>query len=98
MGSVSQAAVNRKVVLMNSEETRELERLAARDEVSSAEILRRGVRAYAQRSPALEQETLAALVHEMNSTLDSALRAVRSARKDVRDNLAKIRQLRGTNA
>jgi hypothetical protein len=98
MGSVSQPAVNRKVVLMNSEESRELDRLAARDEVSSGEILRRGIRAYARGVPESEQAMLTALVREMNSALDHALSSVRSARKEVKANLARIRQLRGAKA
>ncbi|HXE07528.1 MAG TPA: hypothetical protein VN612_06510 [Acidobacteriaceae bacterium] len=98
MGSVSQAAVSRKVVLMSSEESRELDRLASRDDVSSGEILRRGIRAYAQGAPEPEQETLAALVREMNFALDNALASVRSTRREVRHNLAKIRRLRGTKA
>lgn len=98
MASISQPAVNRKVVLMNSEEARELERLASRDEVSSGEILRRGVRAYARGVPASEQETLAALVVEMNSALDAALTSIRSARREVRENLARMREMRGAKA
>ena len=98
MASVPQPAVNRKVVLMNSEETRELERLAARDAVSSGEILRRGVRAYAHGVPELEQQTLATLVQEMNSALDHALASVREARREVKSNLTKIRRLRGAKA
>lgn len=98
MGSMSQSVVNRKVVLMNSEECRELERLAARDEVSSGEILRRGVRAYARGVPKAEQETLTALLREMNSALDNALASVRTARNEVRANLTKIRRLKESKA
>lgn len=83
---------------MSAEESRRLERLAVRDEVSSGEIIRRGVQEYAKAVPASEQETLAMLLREMNSALDDALVSVRSARKEIGKNLARLRQMRESRA
>lgn len=84
----------RTVVLLRPSEKKRLEKLAARDSVSSGEILRRGIHAYEEHAAAAEEKTLATLLHEMNEALDGALTSIRSARSEIRENLDKIQEMR----
>jgi hypothetical protein len=94
MAISTKLAPTRTVVLLRPSEKRRLEKLAARDSVSSGEILRRGIHAYEEHAAAAEQKTLATLLSEMNEALDGALTSIRSARSEIRENLNKIQQLR----
>lgn len=98
MASPSQPAATRTVVLLRPSERKRLEKLAAAERVSSGEILRRSLHAYEKDLSASEKETLGTLLQEMNSALDDALNAIRSARSEVRENLEKIARLQGARA
>lgn len=94
MPTSTKPAPTRTVVLLRPSERKRLEKLAARDSVSSGEILRRGIQAYEKHIAAAEQKTLATLLHEMNEALDGALTSIRSTRSEIRENLDKIQQMR----
>lgn len=94
MPASTKPAPTRTVVLLRPNEKKRLEKLAARDSVSSGEILRRGIDAYEEHTSISEQKTLAALLHQMNESLDGALDSIRSARSEIRENLDKIQQMR----
>ncbi len=94
MAASIKQAPTRAVVLLRPNERKRLERLAARESVSSGEILRRGIHAYEERSSVAEQKVLGALLGEMNEALDGALASIRSARSEIRENLQKIQDIR----
>jgi hypothetical protein len=94
MATSIKPAPTRAVVLLRPNERKRLEKLAARDSVSSGEILRRGIHAYEERSSVTEQKALGALLGEMNEALDGALASIRSARSEIRVNLQKIQDMR----
>jgi hypothetical protein len=98
MATSSQSVTSRTVVLLRPSERKRLEKLAAAESVSSGEILRRSLQAYEKDPSPSEQETLAALLKEANSALDSALLAVRSARSEIRENLDRIAQMQAARA
>jgi hypothetical protein len=98
MASASQPVSTRTVVLLRPNERKRLEKLAAAEQVSSGEILRRSLHAYEQESSASEKETLATLLKEMNTALDSALTSIRSARSEIQENLQKIQAMKETRA
>jgi len=98
MPTSARTASTRAVVLLRPNERRRLEKLAAKESVSSGEILRRGIHAYEEHTSASEQEALANLLVDMNHALDGGLASVRSARVEIRENLEKIKQMRGSRA
>lgn len=98
MPTSAKPAPTRAVVLLQPNERKRLERLAARERVSSGEILRRGLHVYEEHASESERESLATLLVDMNAALDGALISIRSARADIRDNLKKIRQMREARA
>ena len=98
MSTSPKSAPIRTVVLLRSSERKRLEKLAARDLVSSGEILRRGLHAYEEHTSPSEHEALKTLLGEMNTALDRAIASVRSARSEVQDNLKKIAQMREDRA
>jgi hypothetical protein len=98
MAAIPKPAPTRTVVLLRPSEKKRLEKLAARDSVSSGEILRRGIHAYEEHTSASEQKTLATLLSEMNEALDGALASIRSARSEIRENLDKIKHMRESAA
>jgi hypothetical protein len=98
MATSSQSASARTVVLLRPGERKHLEKLAARERVSAGEILRRSLHSYGGNISASEEETLATLLHDMNSALDNALASIRSARSEIRENLDKITQLRAAQS
>ncbi len=93
MATAPQPITSRTVVLLRPEERRHLEQLAASEHVSAGEVIRRSLSAYEKQSSATEQEALAAMLAEMNTALDGALSAVRSARSEIRENLRKIEEM-----
>ena len=98
MSTAPQAkATARMVVLLRPSEKKRLQRLAEREHVSSAEILRRSFAAYEQNA-ATQGDGLDATLSEMNRALDSALEAVRSARAEVSGNLISIQRLKAAHA
>ena len=84
-------AAHRTVVLLRPSEKKRLERLARQENVSSSEIIRRSLQAYDSPSTQKEQE-MKILIAEMNQALDAALQSIRSARAEVAENLAQIKQ------
>jgi hypothetical protein len=98
MASTSQPASTRTVVLLRAGERKRLEKLAAAEQVSSGEILRRSLHAYEKQAPASENEALATLLDEMNTALDSALTSIRSARSEIQENLQKIQAMKEAQA
>ncbi len=84
-------ATYRTVVLLRSSEKKRLEKLARQEKVSSSEIVRRSIQAY-ESSSSKEQQEVQSLVAEMNTALDKALEAVRSARTEVAENIAQIKK------
>ncbi len=94
MAASSQSKASaRMVVLLRPSEKKRLQKLAEREHVSSAEILRRSFHAYEQNA-APEEDSSGAILAEMNRALDSALEAVRSARAEVAENLTSIQKIR----
>lgn len=88
----------RMVVLLRPSEKKRLQTLAQREQVSSAEILRRSFQAYEQ-ALATDPDGLGGkTIADMNRALDSALEAVRSARVEVAGNLANIAKLKAARA
>jgi hypothetical protein len=98
MPASTKPSPTRTVVLLRPNERKRLEKLAARDSVSSGEILRRGIHAYEEHTSVSEQKTLATLLREMNESLDGALTSIRTARSEIRENLDKIKQMRESAA
>jgi hypothetical protein len=94
MGTAPQSATTRTVVLLRPAERKRLEKLAASEQVSSGEILRRSLRSYDRPSSAAEEETIGALLIEMNTALDSALVSIRTARSEIQENLKKIEAMK----
>lgn len=90
MGSAVHSAPTRTVVLLRPAERKRLEKLAASEHVSAGEILRRSLRSYEKPPSSSEEEVIAALLAQMNSSLDEALASIRSARSEIRKNLNKI--------
>jgi hypothetical protein len=78
------------VVLLRPQEKRRLERLARKERVSAAEIVRRSLAAYAEPLPEFDDKAIA----EMNVALDKMLANIRSTRLHVQENLAKIAKMR----
>ena len=95
---MAQAASTRTVVLLRPSERKRLEKLAAAEQVSPGEILRRSLHAYEQDLSPGEKETLIMLLHDANTALDSALVAVRSARVEIRKSLGRIAELKAGRA
>jgi len=93
MATAVQPTSTRTVVLLRPAERKRLEKLAAAERVSSGEILRRSLRSYDRHVSASDEETLAALLVEMNTALDDALDSIRSARSGIQDNLRKIEEM-----
>lgn len=87
--SAQQRSTERVVVLLQPQEKKRLERLARKERVSSAEIVRRSLAAYAE-PPEIDSKTIS----EMNATLDKMLANIRSTRHHVQQNLAKIDEMR----
>jgi hypothetical protein len=75
------------VVLLRPSEKQRIQRLARKEKVSSAEIIRRSLHAYTEPEPVFD----AKLIAEMNIALDRALESVRSARIEVHETLAKMK-------
>lgn len=90
MAASAQRNTERMVLLLKPQEKKRLERLARKEQVSSAEIVRRSLAAYAEPGPEIDGGAIA----EMHSTLDRMLANIRSARLHVRENLAKIEEMR----
>ena len=93
MAKISESASARTVVLLRPKERKHLEKLAAREHVSSGEILRRSLHAYEDQTSKAEQETLAVLLSQMSTALDEALASIRSARSEIQQNLKKIQSM-----
>ncbi|HEX4154667.1 MAG TPA: CopG family transcriptional regulator [Acidobacteriaceae bacterium] len=87
-----QRSTERVVVLLQPQEKKRLERLARKERVSSAEIVRRSLAAYAEPVPEIDSKTIG----EMNATLDKMLANIRSTRNHVQQNLAKIEEMRSS--
>lgn len=98
MSKSPQPASIRTVFLLRPKDRKQLERLAARERVSSGEIIRRSIHAYEDRTSATEEETLAVLLGEMNTALDEALVSIRSARSEIQVNLKKIQAMKEAQA
>lgn len=90
MAISAQRSTERVVVLLQPQEKKRLERLARKERVSSAEIVRRSLAAYAEPLPEIDSKAVA----EMNSALDRMLTNIRSARLHVKENLAEIERMR----
>ena len=90
MASAAQPAPSRTVVLLRPAERKRLEKLAAAESVSSGEILRRSLHAYERPASSAEDEVVAALLTQMNTSLNEALESIRTARSAIRENLDKI--------
>lgn len=90
MAIAQEKASERIVVLLRPVEKRRLERLARKERVSSAEIVRRSLAAYTEPQPEFDDKAVA----EMNVTLDRMLANIRSTRLHVQENLAKIEKMR----
>lgn len=88
----------RMVVLLRPAERNRLRKLAEREHVSSAEIVRRSLQAYEQNVLQPQDDLSAATIAEMNRALDDALAAVQSARAEVAGDLASIQRLKGMRA
>ena len=93
MATHPQPITSRAVVLLRADERRHLEQIAAAEHVSTGEVLRRSLAAYEGQSPAAEGEALAMLLAEMNTALDGALHAVRSARLEIGEHLKQIEEM-----
>ena len=98
MAKTSESASARTVVLLRPKERKHLEKLAAKEHVSSGEILRRSLHAYEDQTSKAEQETLAVLLSQMNTALDEALASIRSARSEIQQNLKKIQSMQESKA
>ena len=98
MASASQAVPTRTVVLLRPAERKRLEKLAAAERVSSGEILRRSLRSYERPTSSAEDEVVAALLVQMNTSLDEARASIRSARVAIRKNLDKIDAMQRVHA
>ena len=85
-------ATHRTVVLLRPNEKEHLFEMARRERVSASEIVRRSIEAYQTASAPNEEQELKAAFAEMNKALDSALDSIRSARAEVRQNLAEIHE------
>ncbi|HSU18997.1 MAG TPA: hypothetical protein VLI45_04570 [Acidobacteriaceae bacterium] len=83
MAVAQEKASERVVVLLRPMEKRRLERLARREKVSAAEILRRSLMAYSNEDEAEEKR----LIAEMNAALDQTLARIRSTRENIRKTL-----------
>jgi hypothetical protein len=83
----------RLVVLVKPRDKKLVQSLARKEKVSTSEIVRRSLHSYTAKSSQEEAEVSAAIV-EMNEALDKALVAVRSARKEIADNIAAMRKMR----
>ena len=90
VASAVQPGPSRTVVLLRPAERKRLEKLAAAESVSSGEILRRSLHAYERPTSSAEDEVVAALLTQMNTSLDEALESIRTARSAIRENLDKI--------
>lgn len=75
-------------------EKKRLQQLARNEKVSSSEIIRRSIHAYAELSAKSASEEQAAIA-AMSQALDESLALIKSARKEVSANLAEVRRLRG---
>ena len=82
---------------MRPSEKKRLEKLARQEKVSSSEIVRRSIQAY-ESSSSKEQQEVQSLVAEMNTALDKALEAVRSARTEVAENIAQMKKRKAQRA
>ena len=91
--ATSQSLSTRTIVLLKPAERKRLQKLAAAEQVSAGEILRRSLHSYEKEISPLEEQTLATLLHDMNTALDGALLSIRSARSEIRDSLDKIAKL-----
>lgn len=80
----------RVVVLLRPQEKKRLERLARKEHVSSAEILRRSLAKYEEPIQEVDSKVIA----EMNATLDKVLANIRSTRQRVRENLGRMEEMR----
>jgi hypothetical protein len=98
MASASQTVPTRTVVLLRPAERRKLEKLAAAEQVSSGEIIRRSLRSYEKPTSPSEDEMAAALLAQLNAALDQMLISLRSARSVIRENLDKIDTMRQAQA
>ncbi len=98
MALSSQPASTRTVVLLRPTDRKRLEKLAAKERVSSGEILRRSLHAYESEISPSEHQTLATLIEDMNTALDTALVSIRSARSEIRENLDQIARLQKARA
>ena len=90
----------RMVVLLRPSERKRLQKLARKADVSSSEIIRRSLNAYSPQEPELtaeEEHAFRLALAEMNTSLDQALKSVRSARLEIAQNLADIRKLRASH-
>jgi hypothetical protein len=94
MGTQTQPASIRTVVLLGREERAKLERLAAAEQASSGEILRRSLRAYQPESSAQEDVLVAALLKDTNAALDKALASIDQLRSGIDATLARIDRMR----
>jgi len=94
MATAAQTASSRTVVLLRPAERKRLEELAASEQVSSGEILRRSLRLYQEKPSDAEEEMLKLLLKEMNAALDASLESIRVARTEIRENLQKIEEMR----
>ena len=90
MASAVQPSPSSMVVLLRPAERKRLEKLAAAEPVSSGEILRRSLHAYERPASSAEDEVVAALLTQMNTSLNEALESIRTARSAIRENLDKI--------
>ena len=87
-------ASTRLVVVLRQSEKKRVQNFARKERVSSSELLRRSFQDYIARASGEEEELKASIV-EMNVALDKAIIAVRSARIEVAENIAKMRKMRG---
>jgi len=89
-------ATTRLVVVLKQSEKKRVQSFARKERVSSSELLRRSFQDYVARASAVsEEDELRAAIGEMDSALDMAIVAVRSARIEVAENIAKMRKMRG---
>lgn len=86
INAASQTSSERVVVLLKPSEKQRLEHLARTHHVSSAEILRRSLRAYEGQ----EESSDSAAIAQMNTLLDGMLETLRSTRERVQQNLANL--------
>ena len=100
MASATQSSpTSRTVVLLRPSEKKKLQQLAHAERVSSGEIIRRSLLAYKPSTRhTQEEEDVSAVVSQMSKALDNALKAVRSARVEVAQNIKKVHQLRAKRA